>query len=161
VTRRCAPQRWAEACGLVSTLAGAWSCGEKIDCIGECAIGCYDRMTVEGVVPVPFDELAAGSITWCAGQGCLSARVASPLSPSPQRPDWYALTTGGSARPVEPDSTELSLWGPVYGQSDHDVLTLTVNDPDGGVLFEHEQSIDFVDSGYCRYADVTITQGSR
>jgi hypothetical protein len=144
--------RLARAFSLV--VAGASGCGEWVSTTEFCS---DHLLTLEGVVPVPFDAFAAGGLTWCVGTGCTTARVLQPLRPSPHHWDWYEMSSGGRARPVDPGSTELYVF--TREEPTSNIVTVTVTDASGSVVLETEQIVDFhrdYPATYCFTGKLTI-----
>jgi hypothetical protein len=141
----------ARACVLPLAMAGASGCGETETGTGHCR---YLTLTLEGVVPLPFDEFAAGSFTWCAAARCTTARVKKPLWPSPDHPGWYEMTSGGRARPVDAGSTEVHV---LAVEERGSPVTVTVTDASDRVVLETEQPlVEYQGRFVCPEALMTI-----
>ena len=136
-------------CSLSSTGCAVWSCSDSVD--------------FEGTVPVPFEELAAGSVTWCVETVCETVRVVQPVPPDPALYTSYRMFPYGVAQHVGSASTRLDIKVTIEAASDREWVSLTVNDADGGVLFELARFIDYQgftaeDGKKCRWGSVRLDE---
>jgi hypothetical protein len=146
--------RLARAAAMALALSAAWSCGMEFDNdLPPCS-----KVTIQGVVPIAFDELATHGMRACLGSYCDQRDLIQPLFASTEHPGWYLVKMdAGRARPLEPGRTELYLLlGTLSPVSDQELVRLTVKDADAGVLFEQEQTVDFAHSGDCKVGTMQL-----